>query len=421
MRIYTENTAKKYSLEISENKDGRSNAESPTRISTKNICLKFPTLDFQSRDRSRETLAKSTRLNLPPLAFRLFLATIQPRLTFALKNPSMARPKICILFAGGTIGMVRNQKTGVLQPATDASEIIRDIPEIQKYVQLDLKMVVNIDSSNMNPIHWTQIAKTIHGIYDKYDGFVVVQGTDTMAYTASALSFAMQNLSKPIVLTGSLIPLSEIGADGRNNLAYACLTATYDIAEVCIVFANRIIRGNRAKKHHESFVDVFHSPNYPYIGELGRPTVLFDWRKKRRKRVLKFRPEFDSKISLLKIFPGFDPYIIDRAVERDAHGIIIEGFGPGNVPFTEQTIIPQIKKAVDENIPVVIANQMEKGVTNLGAYEGGFNASQAGAISSHDMTIEATVAKLMWTLAYTKKLHEIKSIMGRDIAGEISI
>lgn len=303
----------------------------------------------------------------------------------------MARPKVCILFAGGTIGMVRNPKTGVLQPATDASEILRDIPELQKYVQLDLKMVVNIDSSNMNPVHWTEIAKSIKNIYDRYEGFVVVQGTDTMAYTASALSFALQNLSKPIVLTGSLIPLSEIGADGRNNLVYACLTATLDIAEVCIVFANRIIRGNRAKKHHESFVDVFHSPNYPYLGELGRPTTLFEWRKKRRKRVLTFSPNFDPKISVLKLFPGFDPYIIERVIERNAHGIIIEAFGPGNVPSLENSIIAQIEMATDKNIPVVIANQLEKGVTNLHAYEGGFTALKAGAISSHDIDRKSVV------------------------------
>ena len=333
----------------------------------------------------------------------------------------MARPKVCILFAGGTIGMVRNPKTGVLQPATDASEILRDVPELQKYVQLDLKMVVNIDSSNMNPDHWTEIAKSIKNLYDKYEGFVVVQGTDTMSYTASALSFALQNLSKPIILTGSLIPLSEIGADGRNNLVYACLTATLDIAEVCVVFANRIIRGNRAKKHHESFVDVFHSPNYPYLGELGRPTALFEWRKKRRKRVLTFHPNFDPKISVLKLFPGFDPYIIERAIERDAHGIIIEGFGPGNVPFLENSIIPQIQKAINKNIPVVIANQLEKGVTNLNAYEGGFAALKAGAISSHDMTIEATIAKLMWTLGHTRKMSEIKSTMEKDLAGELSL
>lgn len=315
--------------------------------------------------------------------------------------------------------MVKNPKTGALQPAVDAADIIRDIPEIQKHVQLDFKMVINMDSSNMTPAHWTEIATKIYQLYDRYDGFVIAQGTDTMAYTASALSYALQNLSKPVVFTGSLIPLTEIASDGRNNLVYACLTAALDIAEVCIAFANKIIRGNRAKKYHESFVEVFHSPNYPYLGELGRPTVLHDWRKKRRKRTLKFQPKFDPNISVLKLFPGFDPIIIDKVLERGVHGIVIEGFGPGNVPFLDNSIIPQIEKATGIGIPIIIANQMERGITNLGAYEAGLYAKKAGAISSKDMTTEATVTKLMWALAQTKKLPEIRAIMEKDIAGEI--
>lgn len=331
----------------------------------------------------------------------------------------MKKPKICLIFAGGTIGMVPDKKTGALQPAQNAAEIIRGIPEIQKHVELDFKMVVNIDSSNMQPAHWTQIANKIHQFYDKYDGFVVAQGTDTMAYSASALSFALQNLSKPVVFTGSLIPLSDIVSDGRSNLIYACLTAAMDIAEVCIVFANKVIRGNRAKKFHESFVEVFHSPNFPYLGELGRPTVLQEWRKRRRKRTLIFQPEFNSNISLIKIFPGFDPYIMERSIERGTQGIIIEGFGPGNVPFIDNSIIPKIEKATKLNIPIVIANQMEKGITNLRAYEAGLKAAEAGAISSHDMTTEATIAKLMWALAKTTKPIQIRQIMEKDLAGEI--
>jgi len=329
------------------------------------------------------------------------------------------RPKICIIFAGGTLGMVKNLETGALQPATDISEIISQIPEIQKYVQLDFKVVANIDSSNMIPSHWTKIAEKIHSLYDNYSGFVVVQGTDTMAYTASALSFALQDLSKPVILTGSLIPMAEIGADARTNLVYACLTATHDIAEVCVTFANRIIRGNRAKKYHESFTEVFHSPNYPYLGELGRPIKIFEWAKKRRKRTLRFAPKFDPKVSLLKLFPGFDPYILDRAIDRGARGIIIEGFGPGNIPFMENSIIPQIKHATKMNIPVIIANQMERGITNLNAYEGGLEAKKAGAISSYDMTTESTVAKLMWALANMKTAGKVRDSMEKPIAGEM--
>lgn len=332
----------------------------------------------------------------------------------------MHRPKICLLFAGGTIGMVKNSKTGVMQPASNVAEIIRIFPEIQKYVQLDFKMVVNIDSSNMSPAIWTRLATTIHQLYDKYDGFVIAHGTDTMAYTASALSFALQNLSKPIIFTGSLIPLNEIGSDGRNNLTYACLTATQDIAEVCIVLGNRIMRGNRAKKYHESIVAVFHSPNFPYLGELGRPIILQDWRKKRRKRALKFAPKFDSHISVLKIFPGFDPYIIDNALRRGAHGIILEAFGPGNVPTEDNSLIPKIEKAVKSGVPIVIANQMEKGVTNLTAYQGGYQALLAGAISSHEMTTEATITKLMWALGQTREMPEIQKIMDTNLAGEMA-
>ncbi|MFC1615771.1 asparaginase [Patescibacteria group bacterium] len=331
----------------------------------------------------------------------------------------MKRPKIRLIFAGGTIGMRRNSRTGALHPAHSAADILKKIPELQKIVRLDFKMLINIDSSNMEPLHWSVIANDINTNYDDYDGFVIVQGTDTMSYTSSALSFALQKLSKPIVFTGSLIPMDEIGSDARNNLVYACLVSTLDIAEVCLVFGNRIMRANRSKKHYESLTAGFHSINFPYLGELGRPIALYGWRKKRRKRKLKFKPEFDSNISLLKLFPGFDPYILDRVIERGVHGLIIEGFGPGNVPFMEKSILPQIEKACKKNIPVVIANQMERGITCLYSYEAGYKALKVGAISSKDMTTEATVSKLMWCLAQNRNDEEVKKLMEKNLAGEL--
>ena len=331
----------------------------------------------------------------------------------------MKKPKICLLFAGGTIGMVPNKRTGVLEPTSNPSQLLERFPELNKIIDLEFHHVFNIDSSNMEPTHWTTLAEKIQELYSKYDGFVIAQGTDTMAYTASALSFALQNLSKPVVLTGSLIPLFEIGADALNNLTYACLTATLDIAEVCIVFANRVIRGNRAKKHHESFVDVFHSPNFPYLGELGRPTTLFEWRKKRRKRILVFKPNFNPNIALVKLFPGIKAEFFDRIFESKVDGIIIEGFGAGNLPFLENSVISKVKEATDKGIAVVVANQLEKGITNLHAYEGGFRARKAGAIASKDMTIEACVAKLMWALAQTKSIPDVKRLFEKEIAGEL--
>jgi L-asparaginase len=332
----------------------------------------------------------------------------------------MPRPKICLLFAGGTIGMIKDPSSGALRPASDVSDFLRNFPELQKHIQLDYRPIFNLDSSCMQPSHWTQLAHNINKYYHKYNGFVIAQGTDTMAYTSSALSFALQNLSKPIVLTGSLVPIGELGADAHNNFIFACLTAAMDIAEVCIMFGHKITRGNRTKKHHESFVNVFHSPNFPMIGEIGRPIKLNEWRKKRRKRVLLYNPEFESKVSLLKLYPGFNPNIIDLAINRGAKGIVIEGFGPGNVPFLENSIIPNIESAVDKGVPVIIANQMENGITNLNAYEAGYHALKAGAISSQDMTTEATLTKLMWTLAQTNELDRIKKTMQKNLSGELT-
>ncbi|MDD2657023.1 MAG: asparaginase [Patescibacteria group bacterium] len=329
------------------------------------------------------------------------------------------KPKILLLFAGGTIGMVPNPKTGALQPAQSALEVLNNIPELSEIADIDFELVANVDSSNMVPDHWIKLAQIILAKYHDYDGFVVAQGTDTMAYSASALSYALGNLGKPVVFTGSLIPLLEIGSDARNNLLYACMTASLDIAEVCIVMSNQILRGNRAKKHHESFVAAFHSPNFPELGELGRPIVLNEWCHKRHNGELEAKIDFDRRIVVIKLFPGFNPDILEHLLSLDIRAIVIEGFGPGNVPFLETSIIPGIIKAREKNIVVLIANQMERGKTHLEAYEAGLKAKEAGAISAHDMTTEAAVTKLMWALPQASTIEEIDSIMSNNIAGEL--
>lgn len=335
----------------------------------------------------------------------------------------MHTPKLLLLFAGGTIGMVHNSQTGALEPAASALELLQHIPELHEIADIDFELIDNVDSSNMTPDHWQRLAQRIADTYHQYEGFVIAQGTDTMAYTASALSFALGNLGKPVVLTGSLIPLSKAGSDARNNLVYACMTASLDIAEVCIVLSNTILRGNRAKKHHESFVAAFHSPNFPPLGELGRPIMLNEWCKKRHTNTLELRAMFDHRIMVVRLFPGLDPQNIMQLLDMgNIRALIIEGFGPGNVPFLNHSMIPVIEQATSKNIPVIIANQMEHGKTNLEAYGAGLRAAQAGAIGAEDMTVEAIITKTMWALAVTADTGvSIQKILQTNYAGEMHV
>ena len=327
------------------------------------------------------------------------------------------KPKIALIFCGGTIGMVKDPKSGALTPAKDAQALLDVVPELSEHLELDFHELFNMDSSNMKPSHWTQISEKIHELYQDYDGFVIAQGTDTMAYSASAVSYALQGLSKPVVFTGSIVPLSEIGADGRNNLIYACLVACMDLAEVCIVFGNKIVRAVRAKKNHESFVQVFDSPNFPLLGEIERPIKLNEWRQKRANRTLKYQPEFNSNVGIIKMFPGFDLSIIDGLIKRGAKGVLIEGFGPGNLPTD---VSDSISKLSENGIAVVIGTQMEHGIVNLQAYEAGYQVYKAGAISSHDMTSEAALTKLMWCLAQSEDPKQVERMMTTSYVGELS-
>lgn len=330
----------------------------------------------------------------------------------------MPRLKIKLLLAGGTIGMIRNQQTGALQPAGNMGEIFQLVPELQKEAQIDFERVMNLDSTNMKPEHWELLAKTIQKQYNQFDGFVIAQGTDTMAYTASALSFALQNLSKPVILTGALMPLNELGSDGRNNLIYACRTALHDLAEVAIVFGSKIFRGNRTTKCNEALFDVFESPKFPPLGEIQRPIHLNEWRKKRRKRVPTFMPHFNNKVAAIKVFPGFQAEFLQHMVQSGIQGMVIEGFGPGNIPGT---LVQTITKTIQKGIPVVVGTQMAHGRTNLEAYEVGYQALKAGVIEAKDMTTETCVTKLMWCLDQTHDIKKIAKMMLTDYAGELTV
>lgn len=314
--------------------------------------------------------------------------------------------------------MVRNPRTGALEPAADLGTILNLVPELQREVQIDFERVMNVDSTNMQPSDWEILAERIQKQYNDFDGFVIAQGTDTMAYTACALSFALQNLSKPVILTGALMPVSELGSDGRNNLIYACRVAAMDLAEVSILFGSKILRGNRTIKAREAFFDVFESPNFPLLGEIVRPIRLNEWRKKRRKRIPKFHTKFNSKIATIKLFPGFQPRFLQEMIDGGVEGIVLEGFGPGNIP---DELSKMLQVDIKRGIPVVVCTQMTNGSTNLQAYRVGYKAMKAGVIEAKDMTTEASVTKLMWCLSQTKDLSKIRRMMTTDYAGEITL
>lgn len=337
----------------------------------------------------------------------------------------MARkiPKILLLFTGGTITMVKNRQ-GVLVPAKNVEDITNTFPAMQKEAVLESHFVVDIDSSNMTPKLWQKIATVIYQNYHKYDGFVITHGTDTLSYTASALSFALTNLHKPVVLTGAQKPISEFGSDSMFNLFNSVkVAADRRIREVTLVFDTRIMRGNRTSKQFAQKIDAFWSPQYPLLGEIGVAIKYFPHKSPFSvpKKDLVLKADFDERIISLCLFPGFSPHILATIIEQKLYrGIIIRGFGPGNIN-TENGTLDMIAQATANNIPVVIVCSCPGGTTSLEIYETGQKTIDAGAISAGEMTIEAATVKLMWALAQANDLATIRTIMRTNVAGEIGL
>lgn len=332
--------------------------------------------------------------------------------------PNLA--KICILFCGGTIAMRVDPKSNALVPSTSTQELINLIPDLAAIAQVSTEYVTNVDSSNIMPRNWVEIARRIEKLYDQYDGFVVTHGTDTMAYTASALSFLLQGLSKPIIFTGSQRPLEDkLGSDARNNLIFATTFATLDIAEVCIFFGFELMRANRVRKFSQFDFDAFKSFNLPALGKIGLRPSLAEHRQKRSKRQLSNVVNLDKKVFLLKYFPGLDPHIISNVIDMGYAGIVIEGVGAGNLP-SEVDFASAIKAALTRGVPVVMTTQCIVGAAEMHIYEVGKLIEQSGAISVLDMTCEAALSKLAWALTQSNDIIKISNLMRNCLVGEIS-
>lgn len=333
--------------------------------------------------------------------------------------------KVLIIYTGGTIGMVQDEN-GSLHPFA-LDRIYDAVPQLKNcQYHIDSHQLDNIiDSSNMTPSFWIDIANVIENSYEKYDGFVVLHGTDTMAYTASALSFMFKNLSKPIVLTGSQLPLGMLRSDGRENIICALEIAasrTITIPEVCIFFENHLYRGNRSTKVSAENFDAFNSYNYPSLAKAGiNITFKENLILPMPSEPLSVRKQFDNRIAVLKLFPGITPEVVKSIVSAEnVKGIIIETYGSGNAP-TEPWFINLLQQAAERNIILLNVTQCKAGAVHMRQYAASCDLDRIGVVGASDITIEAAVTKLMYLLGqYPNDIKRIKQRLTESLRGELS-
>ncbi|MGM0597143.1 MAG: asparaginase [Myxococcota bacterium] len=330
------------------------------------------------------------------------------------------KPRILQISTGGTIAMTRDQD-GVLSPLKTAEELFDLVPEVSDFAEVNMLNLTENDSANLAPQFWTLLSQTIVNNYDKYEGFVITHGTDTMSYTAAALSFFFHELDKPIVLTGSQIATGMIGSDGKRNLVNSFRVAASDLAEVVVVFGSKIIRGVRARKISAFSLEAFESINEAPLGEIGLTMRISRSRARRRSgRKLLYLPNLEPEVALVTMYPGFSKEFLQAAV--DLHkGLVILGYGTGNIPvIPDNYLIEIIKKATRRNIPVIIGTQCVLGATKLSLYRVGKSVQDAKAIPSMDMTPETALVKLMWILGQTNDMNQVSSMMLKSYVGELS-
>lgn len=328
--------------------------------------------------------------------------------------------RIHLLYTGGTFGMMPLSPGETLAPADLTDAIARYLPESLSLADITTETLFNLDSSNMHIPHWIRLAESIAERLDDYDGFVIVHGTDAMAYTATALSFMLMNLPKPVILTGSQRPIAALRTDARMNLINAIELAGHDIPEVAILFNNFLLRGNRTIKMSSTHYDAFHSPNFGPLAEIGLDIEIKGTHLE-REGFFNVQKKFDDRVLLIKLFPGLQPRYLEPLIDSDVKGIVIEAFGLGNVPINEKSLLPFISAAVAARKVVVIASQVPHGFVDLARYDCGLKAMEAGAVSAGDMTTIAAIVKLMFLFGQLENPEAVKSSFQRAIAGEMSM
>jgi len=329
------------------------------------------------------------------------------------------RKRVLILHTGGTLGMAPREPDRVLAPAEFGTALAEHVPELSELAEVETRVLCNLDSSDVGPEHWMRLAHETATAFARFDGVVITHGTDTMAYSASALSFVLRNPPRPVILTGSQRPLAQPHSDARGNLVGAVDLATRDIPEVAVYFHGWLLRGNRTSKTSSFAYRAFRSPNCTPLAQVGTDVRLHTPALEPRGP---FRVEgaFDPRVAVLRVVPGQDGTALAVLAQTDTRAVLLEAFGVGNIPVEDRSFGDGLRRLAAAGKIIAVGSQSAHGGVDLSRYPGGRLAEECGAVGIGDMTIEAATVKLMYLLGGGADADEVRRRLLEPLAGELT-